>query len=88
MNTSEIFNTLRDLLKNKFSLSTEHITPETTLTELGLDSLYLMEFVFAAEDAFALRIPEEDLDPRVAGTTLGDIANIIEQHLLQKKTAS
>lgn len=88
MNAFEIFNTLRDLLKNNFSLSTEHITPETSLTELGLDSLNLMEFIFAAEDAFALRIPEEDLDPRVAGTTLGGISNIIEQHLLQKKTAS
>jgi len=88
MNASEIFNTLRDLLKNEFSLSTEHITPETRLNELGIDSLNLMEFIFAAEDAFSLRIPEQDFDPRSAGTSLGDISNIIEQQLLQKKTGS
>ena len=58
MNDSEIFAILIDLLKNKFGVSVENITPSTTLNALGLDSLSLMEFVFAAEDSFSIRIPE------------------------------
>ena len=79
MNSSEIYSNLIDLLKNKFEVSIEKITPTSTLSELGLDSLSLMEFVFAAEDAFSIRIAEEDLDPRQIGTTLSDISNIIER---------
>jgi len=85
MNASEIFEKLIDLLKHKFDVSVDHITPTTTLNELGLDSLSLMEFVFAAEDAFAIRIPEEELDPRQIATSLSDIANIIEKMISKGK---
>jgi len=81
MNATEIFARLSDLLKNKFNCSVEDLTPGTTLNELGLDSLSLMEFIFAAEDAFSIRIPEEELDPRKITTSLGDISNTIEKLL-------
>ena len=38
-----------------------------------------MEFVFAVEDAFHLRIPEDKLDPREAGITLQRLCEVIEQ---------
>jgi acyl carrier protein len=84
MKSSEIFTALLEILKNKFEVSVQTITPLTTLVDLGLDSLSLMEFVFAAEDAFAIRIPEETLDPRQIGTTLEDISLIIEKMISQK----
>ena len=37
-----------------------------------------MEFVFAVEDAFNLRIPEDKLDPREAGITLQQLCDVIE----------
>lgn len=37
-----------------------------------------MEFVFAVEDAFHLRIPEERLDPREAGITLQRLCEVID----------
>jgi acyl carrier protein len=77
MTQTEIFETLILLLRDKFNVATESVTPQTTLTELGLDSLSLMEFIFAAEDAFSLRIPEEKLDPREAATNLAGICEII-----------
>ena len=85
MNDSEIFAILIDLLKNKFGVSVENITPSTTLNALGLDSLSLMEFVFAAEDSFYIRIPEEELDPRQIATSLGDVAKIIEKMVAKNK---
>lgn len=88
MTSSEIYSSLIDLLKNKFEVSVENITPSSTLSELGLDSLSLMEFVFAAEDAFYIRIAEEDLDPRQIGTTLSDISNIIERMVAKNLPSS
>jgi acyl carrier protein len=49
------------------------------LEQLGLDSLALMEFVFAVEDRFDVRIPEERLDPRQAGVTLEQLARLIDE---------
>ena len=46
---------------------------------VGLDSLALMEFVFAVEDRFDVRIPEERLDPRQAGVTLEQLALLIDE---------
>jgi len=37
-----------------------------------------MEFVFAVEDAFHLRIPEDRLDPREAGITLQRLCEVID----------
>ena len=73
------FNTIADLLAKDFGCPPEAIRPDAPLTELGLDSLSLMEFVFAVEDAFRLRLPEERLDPREAGITLGDLCAAIDE---------
>jgi len=43
-----------------------------------------MEFIFAAEDAFSLRIPEDKLDPTQAGLTLGEICKVIDGLLASK----
>ena len=72
------FNALKEILTQRFDVPSEQIQPETVITELGLDSLTLMEFIFAAEDHFGLRIPEEKLDPRQAGLTLSQVAAAIE----------
>ena len=64
------------------------MTPETALVDLGLDSLALMEFVFAVEDAFRLRIPQERLDPREAGITLERLCEVIDQMVAAPATAS
>jgi acyl carrier protein len=57
------------------------LTPQSQLQSLGLDSLELMEFVFAVEDRFDLRIPENRLDPRQLEITLGDVARAIDEVL-------
>jgi acyl carrier protein len=72
------FNALKEILTQRFDVPSEQIQPETVITELGLDSLTLMEFIFAAEDHFGLRIPEEKFDPRQAGLTLCQVAAAIE----------
>jgi len=38
-----------------------------------------MEFIFAVEDAFNIRIPEERLDPRQGHITLEQVCSIIDE---------
>lgn len=78
MNT-ETYTVLSSLLVDKFSVDPTKVSREATFLDLGLDSLTLMEFVFAAEDAFSIRIPEDQIDPNLAGLTLDDICQVIDK---------
>jgi acyl carrier protein len=75
---SPTFNSIATILATDFRLERSAISPATALSDLGLDSLALMEFVFAVEDAFHLRIPEDRLDPREAGITLQRLCEVID----------
>ncbi|CAA2100071.1 phosphopantetheine-binding protein [Variovorax paradoxus] len=76
--TSPTFNSIAAILEADFRVERSAISPATALSDLGLDSLALMEFVFAVEDAFHLRIPEDRLDPREAGITLQRLCEVID----------
>ncbi|ART54582.1 phosphopantetheine-binding protein [Acidovorax carolinensis] len=80
--TPDIYSTIALLLADKFHIPAEKIPPDAALEDLGLDSLSLMEFVFALEDAFNLRIPEDQLDPRQRGITLTRLQDIVAAHLV------
>ena len=73
------FDAIALVLAEKFHVDAALVTPASTLETLGLDSLGLMEFVFAVEDRFDVRIPEERLDPRQAGITLEQLATLIDE---------
>lgn len=76
--SSPTFNSIATILETDFKVERSAISPATALSDLGLDSLALMEFVFAVEDAFHLRIPEDRLDPREAGITLQRLCEVID----------
>lgn len=78
------FDAIASVLVDKFNVDPEKIHPETTLEQLGLDSLALMEFVFAVEDRFDVRIPEDKLDPRQAGVTLLQLSQLLEEAIAAK----
>ena len=52
------------------------ITPETSLADLGIDSLMMVEVVVAAEDRFGLLINDDDWSRFV---TAGDVVAYIER---------
>src|ERR1700712_3745937 len=85
---SSTFAAISSVLIDKFQVDGAAIEPATTLESLGLDSLALMEFVFAVEDRFDVRIPEERLDPRQAGVTLAQIAILLDEASAAKATTS
>ena len=73
------FAAISAVLVEQFHVDAAAIGPQVALDQLGLDSLALMEFVFAVEDRFDVRIPEERLDPRQAGVTLAQLARLIDE---------
>ncbi len=73
---------LVEVLSEKYDVARESISPEATLTELGLDSLTVIELWFDVEDEFGIEVPEE----RATFQTLAEAAALVDQ-LLQAKGA-
>jgi acyl carrier protein len=73
------FAAIASVLVESFKVDAAQVQPQATLDQLGLDSLALMEFVFAVEDRFDVRIPEDRLDPRQAGVTLEQLATLLDE---------
>ena len=71
---------LADVLSEKYDVDPDAISPEATLTELGLDSLTIVELLFDVEDEFGIEIPEE----RATLETLAEAAALVEELLKAK----
>ena len=55
-----------------------HVTRDSVITELGIDSLSMMQIVGELETELGVMIPDEDL---VEITTVGDLCSKVEQRL-------
>ncbi len=67
---------IADIVKSHLALDESvQITPETSLKEMKIDSLDVVEIIMKIEDAFEIEIPDEKL-PEFHN--LGDLANYIK----------
>ena len=71
---------MAEVLSEKYDVDPAVISPEATLTELGLDSLTVVELLFDVEDEFKIEIPEE----RATFETLAEAAALVEELLRAK----
>lgn len=69
---------IESLLTSRFHVPVDAIQPQSSLNSLGLDSLTLMELVFAIEDEFEIRIPEDRLDTSQSGLTLAELCLVVD----------
>jgi len=72
------FDTVAEILQKDFHIEPAQLRPGMSLGELALDSLEMMEFVFALEDRFGQRIPEDRLDPGELGLSLERLCQVID----------
>ena len=58
----------------------DHITLDTSLESLGIDSLGMVEIIFSLEDEFNISIPESsDIQQRLKGfATVADVIRLVE----------
>ena len=58
-------------------LEPSDVTPDQTLADLGIDSLGLVESIFAIEEAFDIDVPFNANDPSAGGFDISSVAAII-----------
>lgn len=72
---------LARILREKYGVQETSIVPTATPSDLGLDSLTVVELLFDAEDEFEIEVPEE----RTAFETLGEVGDLIDELLAAKE---
>jgi acyl carrier protein len=74
-----VFDKLRELAADQFGVDADEITPETNFVDdFDADSIDVVEFMMAVEEAFELGEIEENALEKIK--TLGDVANYIADH--------
>jgi acyl carrier protein len=63
------------MLDDKFGVSPDEVTPESSFEDLDLDSLDLVEFSMAAEDDLGVKITD---DEAAELKTVGDAVRLLE----------
>lgn len=66
---------IKKILVEQLDVDEEAIKPETTIEELGADSLDLVEMIMNLEEEFGIQIEDEDMDDL---KTVGDIIDYIK----------
>jgi acyl carrier protein len=67
-------------IAKKLEIDVTIIKPESTLEELGLDSLDTFDIIFEAEDKLGIKVPNDQVDVK----TIQDMTNLLDQLLAKK----
>ena len=70
------FERVCDIIRDNAGTDDVELTRETTMADLGLDSLAVVEVVVACEDEFEISI-EQDANP----ATVGEFVDLVEAQL-------
>jgi acyl carrier protein len=79
---------IKKLFLENFDFPEERLYPEATIESIGLDSLDKIEFMFALEKEFDIKIPDRE----VQLNSIQDMVTVIErlaaeQHISQEQSA-
>ena len=77
---STTFERLQQLFVAHFDYNIEELTPTTTLENLGLDSLDIIEFMFDIENEFNIRIPDREFKV----TTIQDMVDALDRFISEQ----
>ena len=69
-------NKVRAIIAEQAMLDIADVTPDSTLESLGVDSLGLVEAIFAIEEAFDITVPFNANNPQESGFDLTSVATI------------
>jgi acyl carrier protein len=75
--TQSVHDRIVAIIAEQAMLDPEQITPEATPAELGIDSLGLVESIFAIEEAFDVSIPFNANEPEQSDFDISSMASII-----------
>lgn len=79
LTTSDIAEKVRNLLAAELKVGADAVQPEKRIADdLGADSLQRVELVMKLEEAFGIKIPDEDAE---ALRTVQDVIEYVQKHL-------
>jgi acyl carrier protein len=67
-----------EIIAEQAVLEPSDVTMENTLEELGIDSLGLVESIFAIEEAFDISVPFNANEPEQSDFDISSVASIID----------
>ncbi len=68
---------VREIIAGQAMLDVRDVRDEATLADLGIDSLGLVESIFAIEEAFDISVPFNANDPDSGDFDISSVATII-----------
>jgi acyl carrier protein len=75
--TDDVSLRVAQIIAEQAMIDPESIKPETTLEDLGLDSLALVEVVFGIEEAFDISVPFNANEPKASEFDISNVSQII-----------
>jgi len=79
--------TLHRILKKDFDLEPEAVQLDTRLEALEIDSLTVVEVLFAVEDEFKVKVPQEPAAQQTSLQTVGDLVAYIDRLVAEQHPA-
>jgi len=77
----DILTVIRNFLHDRLGVDPASITPDTTLAELEIDSLMLVELIFECEEKFKVAFDRDTRTP----ANIGELIAIVEEFLATAK---
>ena len=77
-----------EIIADQAIVEPSDLTDESTLESLGIDSLGLVESIFAIEEAFNIQIPFNANQPNESPFDISSVATIVQgiEQLIQEQT--
>jgi acyl carrier protein len=72
---------IKKLFLKNFDFKEEMLKPEVTIESLGLDSLDKIEFLFALEQEFDIKIPDRE----VKIISIQDVVDVVERFTAEQR---
>lgn len=66
-----------EIIAEQAVMDVSDVTPNSTLEDLGIDSLGLVESIFAIEEAFDIQVPFNANEPEQSDFDISSVASII-----------
>ena len=78
---------MQGIFKANFDLAPEVLQPEAVLEDLEIDSLSMIEVLFAVEDEFKIVVPHEPAAWRGEMRTFGDLVDYVDKLVAAQRPA-